>query len=267
MKFENMAKRNLDSSDEPKPKRSARIAKTAPLEIPSLPPAKVGVAKASKSTKSPVQNDDDEKVVKAAKGKLAAKENEVVKDSPVKNQQVKKASSPKMSKSALKVGSQIPDITLVDDEGNAVNLQSEAQHSGLVIFFYPRASTPGCTTQACIFSDRYSEFQGKGFKVFGCSADTVRYILQPETWNEQHYFNFGITNLGQVSTQFPQKAHFPIPSSFGSELPSYWATGCKVIETWCGTQPCGCAKGRGYCRFACADFAQRIAGCCAGFYF
>ncbi len=53
--------------------------------------------------------------------------------------------------------------------------------SGVVLFFYPRANTPGCTKQACGFRDEYKKFQDAGYKVFGMSADKPKSQLNWKT--------------------------------------------------------------------------------------
>ena len=75
--------------------------------------------------------------------------------------------------SNLKLGDSIPDVTVNDQNDNAVNLLQEAKSGYILFFFYPRALTPGCTAQACSLRDAYSELQEKGVKIFGVSTDTV----------------------------------------------------------------------------------------------
>ena len=71
----------------------------------------------------------------------------------------------------LKEGDQLPDdlSPVTTDAGEEVRVQDLAKESGLLIFFYPRANTPGCTTQACGFRDRYEEVVADGWKVYGMS--------------------------------------------------------------------------------------------------
>jgi peroxiredoxin Q/BCP len=70
----------------------------------------------------------------------------------------------------LAVGAPAPDVTSVDEEGNPVNLKDSAKGPTLV-YFYPKADTPGCTKQACSIRDDWSKLQEKGIKVFGVSED------------------------------------------------------------------------------------------------
>ena len=70
----------------------------------------------------------------------------------------------------LTPGEQAPDFTLPDAEGQEVTL-SELRGSRVIVYFYPTASTPGCTTQACDVQDRLERFRADGFEVLGISPD------------------------------------------------------------------------------------------------
>ncbi|HRP47391.1 MAG TPA: peroxiredoxin [Trueperaceae bacterium] len=70
----------------------------------------------------------------------------------------------------LKVGDKAPDFALVDQAGNIQRL-SDQLGSWVVVYFYPKDDTPGCTTEACQFRDALPHFEGVGAKVFGISAD------------------------------------------------------------------------------------------------
>jgi len=67
-------------------------------------------------------------------------------------------------------GDKAPDFELQDQDGNTVKLADQAGRT-VVLYFYPRADTPGCTTQACGIRDRSSEYGGAGAVVFGVSPD------------------------------------------------------------------------------------------------
>lgn len=73
----------------------------------------------------------------------------------------------------LKVGDTAPDFEAKDNRGNTVKL-SDYSGKKLVIFFYPRANTPGCTEEACNLRDNYNSFLAKGYDILGVSADTAR---------------------------------------------------------------------------------------------
>jgi thioredoxin-dependent peroxiredoxin len=74
---------------------------------------------------------------------------------------------------ALQPGERAPDFTLPDQEGNAVSL-SELSGSTVVLYFYPKADTPGCTTQACGVRDHRADYQQAGAVVLGVSPDAVK---------------------------------------------------------------------------------------------
>ena len=72
----------------------------------------------------------------------------------------------------LEVGMKAPDFTLSDKDGNSVSL-SDFLGKKVVLYFYPKDNTPGCTRQACAFGAAYGEFREKGAIVIGISKDSV----------------------------------------------------------------------------------------------
>jgi len=72
--------------------------------------------------------------------------------------------------SRLSVGDEAPDFTLPDADGNDVSL-SDYRGRKVIVYFYPAASTPGCTKQACDFRDSLAELGGAGLDVVGISPD------------------------------------------------------------------------------------------------
>jgi len=75
----------------------------------------------------------------------------------------------------LAVGDTAPDFTLPDQAGNPVTL-SELRGQAVVVYFYPRADTPGCTTQACGVRDHMPDYDGLGAVVLGASPDPVNRV-------------------------------------------------------------------------------------------
>ena len=71
---------------------------------------------------------------------------------------------------ALEVGTQAPSFTTVDDEGNTISL-SDFKGKVVVLYFYPKDDTPGCTKQAQSFRDNYDEYNNKDMVVLGVSMD------------------------------------------------------------------------------------------------
>ena len=72
----------------------------------------------------------------------------------------------------LEVGMKAPDFTLMDKRGNSVSL-SDFLGKKVVLYFYPKDSTPGCTRQACAFAQNHSNFEDKNVVVIGVSKDSV----------------------------------------------------------------------------------------------
>jgi len=72
-------------------------------------------------------------------------------------------------------GDTAPDFTLPDQDGNQVSL-ADLEGQTTVLYFYPRADTPGCTTQACGIRDHASDYDAAGVRVVGVSPDTVAAI-------------------------------------------------------------------------------------------
>jgi thioredoxin-dependent peroxiredoxin len=71
----------------------------------------------------------------------------------------------------LEAGQAAPDFTLLDQDEHPVSL-SDFRGRRVIVYFYPAAQTPGCTTQACDFRDSLASLQGAGYTVLGVSRDT-----------------------------------------------------------------------------------------------
>ena len=121
----------------------------------------------------------------------------------------------------LEVGTKAPDFTLPDQNGNRHSL-SDYRGKEVILYFYPKDNTPGCTKQACGFAERYPQFIEKGAVVLGISKDSVashkkfeeKYGLpftilsDPElvaiqaydVWQEKK--NYGKTYMGVVRTTY-----------------------------------------------------------------
>lgn len=121
----------------------------------------------------------------------------------------------------LKVGDKLPQFEGINQNGEAINSE-KLRGKKLVIFFYPQASTPTCTVEACNLSDNYSELEKAGFQLLGISGDSVKKqknfhskfafpydLIADETrdviekfgvWKEKK--TFGKTYMGIVRTTF-----------------------------------------------------------------
>ncbi|WBX72037.1 thioredoxin-dependent thiol peroxidase [Tenacibaculum retecalamus] len=86
----------------------------------------------------------------------------------------------------LKIGDKAPNFESVDEKGNTVKL-TDYKGKKLVLFFYPKASTPGCTNEACDLRDNYQSFLAKGYEVLGASADSAK---RQQNWINKHELPF-----------------------------------------------------------------------------
>lgn len=86
----------------------------------------------------------------------------------------------------LEAGSKAPDFTLKDQNGSNVTLSGLAGKT-VVLYFYPKAGTSGCTTQACGIRDRRNEYRNAGATVIGVSPDDVKAIKK---FDDEHGFGF-----------------------------------------------------------------------------
>ena len=95
----------------------------------------------------------------------------------------------------LHVGNPLPEISVNDESGKSVNLADFIGRK-LVVFFYPKANTPGCTAEACDLRDHYKELQDAGYQILGVSAYTEK--AQASFKNK---FNFPYPLLAYVDKQ------------------------------------------------------------------
>ena len=86
----------------------------------------------------------------------------------------------------IEVGKKAPAFTLTADDGKKVKL-SDLKGSPVVLYFYPRDDTPGCTKEACAFRDRQAEMEKLGAKVLGVSPDTVQSHVK---FRDKFHLNF-----------------------------------------------------------------------------
>lgn len=84
----------------------------------------------------------------------------------------------------LKIGDKVPPFSATDQDGNTINL-SDYSGKKLIVFFYPRANTPGCTAEACNLRDNYKELQDAGYELLGVSEDS-----QKKQSNFKNKYNF-----------------------------------------------------------------------------
>lgn len=77
------------------------------------------------------------------------------------------------TEASVKVGDQAPDFTLPTQDGKTVRLQDFRGQKAVVLYFYPKDETPGCTAEACAFRDSYEDFKDAGAEVIGVSSDSA----------------------------------------------------------------------------------------------
>lgn len=106
----------------------------------------------------------------------------------------------KAQDSGLKEGDTAPDFSLQSDEGKTVKL-SDYKGTNVVLYFYPKDNTSGCTKQACSFRDNMSQFKDKGVTVLGVSVDDVE---SHKSFKEKESLNFTLLAdpTKEVSTQY-----------------------------------------------------------------
>lgn len=77
----------------------------------------------------------------------------------------------------LKEGDTAPDFSASNEKGETVSL-GDYRGKKLVLYFYPKDDTPGCTAQACSLRDSYGSFKAKGYEILGVSPDSVKKTRQ-----------------------------------------------------------------------------------------
>lgn len=92
----------------------------------------------------------------------------------------------KKAMKTLKVGDKVPSFSSKDQDGNSINL-SDYLGKKLIVFFYPKASTPGCTAEACNLRDNYKELQDQGYELLGVSADSEK---RQSSFRDKYKFQF-----------------------------------------------------------------------------
>jgi peroxiredoxin Q/BCP len=88
---------------------------------------------------------------------------------------------------SIAVGDKAPDFKLRDQKGNTVSLADFRGKKAVVLYFYPKDETPGCTKEACSFRDSYEEFVKAGAEVIGVSGDSV---AKHQSFAEHHSLPF-----------------------------------------------------------------------------
>ena len=86
----------------------------------------------------------------------------------------------------LKVGDRLPEFSVLDQDENTIS-SNDYKGKRLIVFFYPKASTPGCTLEACNLRDHYKELQEAGYELLGVSADSPK---RQKNFRDKYNFPF-----------------------------------------------------------------------------
>jgi peroxiredoxin Q/BCP len=108
----------------------------------------------------------------------------------------------------LEAGDLAPELELNDQNGEKVRLADFRGSRNVVLFFYPKDETPGCTREVCAFRDDYEAFQAAGAEVLGISSDS-------ETSHDRFVKHHGLPFRLLADVDGRGRAAFKVPSSFG----------------------------------------------------
>ena len=111
-------------------------------------------------------------------------------------------------KSKLKIGDSVPNFTLKNQNGETFNINEVLGKYNLVIYFYPKDDTPGCTKEACKFRDEFQDFSDLNAKVIGISSDSV-----DSHKNFAKKYNLPFTLLADTNKEVRKK--FGVPNFSG----------------------------------------------------
>lgn len=115
-------------------------------------------------------------------------------------------------KMEIKIGSTIPDVILHDQDGRLFNLKNETAGKNVVLFFYPKDDTPGCTAQACSFRDQFEDFVDANAVVIGISGQSVE---SHKNFAEKHRLTY--TLLSDEDNKI--RKEFGVPTNLFGLLP------------------------------------------------
>ena len=126
----------------------------------------------------------------------------------------------------MKAGDKVDDFELPRDGGGTLKLSDELAKGPVVLFFYPKAMTPGCTKESCHFRDLKGEFEEVGAQRIGISADNVD---RQEQFSQKHGFDFPLVSDSNraVARQFGVKRAGPL---FNKRMTFVIDTDGKVLE-------------------------------------
>lgn len=109
---------------------------------------------------------------------------------------------------AVKVGDTAPDFTLLSQDGTPVSLKDFNGKKSVVLYFYPKDDTPGCTAESCAFRDSYEVFQDAGAEVIGISSDS-------STSHQQFASKYNLPFILLSDTGNQVRKLYGVPSTLG----------------------------------------------------
>lgn len=86
----------------------------------------------------------------------------------------------------LKKGDKIPDFDLINQDGEAINL-NQFKGKKIILFFYPKSFTPGCTSEACDLNNNFDRFENLGYQIIGVSKDSIK---SQKEFQEKYNFKY-----------------------------------------------------------------------------
>jgi peroxiredoxin Q/BCP len=113
---------------------------------------------------------------------------------------------------AIQIGDNCPAFSLPDSQGNQIDINEYLGQKILVLFFYPKDDTPGCTKEACAFRDAYADFLDLGCEVFGISSDASQ---SHQAFQQKHQLPYPLLSDSQKKV----RQLFGVPASLFGLLP------------------------------------------------
>ncbi|KAF8324902.1 thioredoxin-like protein [Cantharellus anzutake] len=167
-------------------RRSSRIASNptpvaAAAASKARKPSTKGKSEGTATKKKRTAKEEDEEASAKKKAKTDAEDEDQIEDDGSGEGETADGKE-------LQVGDILPDITLKNEKGDDIKVNDlTSAEQGVVFFLVPKADTPGCTTQACLFRDSYSEFNQVSYAVYCVSADTPQAQQKWQTKKELPY--------------------------------------------------------------------------------
>ena len=122
---------------------------------------------------------------------------------------------------ALSIGDKIPNLTLPASGGKDISLAKDFKGKALVVYFYPKDNTPGCTQEGQDFRDLHAKFKRAGAEILGVSKDSVK-----------------------SHDNFIAKFEFPFKLLLARRSTPSWKKACTAASTWVSTDAPGCSMTR-----------------------